>query len=229
MVFLITFGCSVAACFILREPLRRWPAAFYALAVVFDILLLSRFVPGSLRFVRATMLFLLQKCYLPLSLFAVVMLMGVLPEGSKAKAWLRPIRAELSIIAWILTMGHMVVYSVGFLPRVFSGAGIHSNVTTSLVVAVILLVLLTILGITSLDAAKKRMRAKTWVRIQKLAYLFFALVYVHIMTMLTPAALDGSPSALSSISVYTALFAAYAICRVSRAIKDGRASLLRDA
>ncbi len=33
------------------------------------------------------------------------MYIGVLPRTSKVTLWLRPIRAELSIVAWILTLG----------------------------------------------------------------------------------------------------------------------------
>ena len=96
-------------CVALRNVVRRVPLLFYALAV----LVVAGFVFGAYvplpRPLWSLLLVLVQKCLLPLALFAVVMFIGVLPGESRAKAWLRPVRAELSIVAWILSLGHMAL------------------------------------------------------------------------------------------------------------------------
>ena len=52
------------------------------------------------------------------------------------------------------------------------------------------------------------------------AYPFYALVYVHLLIMLGPAALRGGDSAVASVVVYTAVFGLYAVLRVARAIRE---------
>ena len=76
--------------------------------------------------------------------------------------------------------------------------------------------LLLVLGITSFGVVKKRMRTTTWKMVQRSAYVFFALVYVHMVLMLAPAAVAGGVQAQISIAMYTAVFLAYAILRLRR-------------
>ena len=83
-----------------------------------------------------------------------------------------------------------------------------------------LLVLLLVLGVTSLQGVKRRMDAGTWKRLQKWAYVFFGLVYVHLMSILLPSALAQGMTARVSIAVYTVLFGLYAALRIARAVLD---------
>ena len=87
-----------------------------------------------------------------------------------------------------------------------------------------LLALLLVLGVTSFNAVKKRMRTETWKRVQKLAYPFFLLVYVHLLLMLAPSALHGGIAATTSVAVYSVVFAAYVVVRLVRAAKDRRSA-----
>lgn len=221
MMFVVTLLCVIALCFALRNPLKGCPAAFYALAILVDVVFLAGTMAGFAidlpRFASSGLLYLLQKCYLPLSLFAVVMFVGVLPDGSKAKQWLRPVRAELSIVAWILSLGHMTVYLISYAPRMFVGGAVVGNVAVSFVFALLLFALLLVLGVTSFDVVKKHMGKETWKRVQRLAYVFFALVYVHLLLMLMPAALNGGIAARANVVVYSVLFVGYAVLRVYRA------------
>lgn len=58
--------------------------------------------------------------------------------------------------------------------------------------------------------------------VQKWAYGFFGLIYVHLALMLMPAAAHGGLSAQESLAVYTAVFGVYAVARTSRAFADRR-------
>ena len=40
MDFLITLACTTAACFLLRNPVKRFPVLFYVLAAALDMLFL---------------------------------------------------------------------------------------------------------------------------------------------------------------------------------------------
>ena len=97
-----------------------------------------------------------------------------------------------------------------------------ANVLSALVVALALLVLLLVLGVTSFGFVKKHMRTESWKRLQRWAYVFFGLVYVHLMLMLAPAASRGGEAALVTVAVYTVVFGAYAVLRVRRALVDRR-------
>ena len=96
------------------------------------------------------------------------------------------------------------------------------NVLAALMLALVLFALLLVLGVTSFNAVKRRMRADTWKRVQLLAYPFFGLVYVHLLLMLLPSALQGGAAAQASVAAYTAVFGTYAVLRVTRALLDRR-------
>lgn len=222
MDFLLVFICTVVAAFALRNPIKKVPVAFYTLAVAVSVLFIAaEFLPMP-RAVWSALFLLVQKCMLALALFAVVMFIGVFDRDSRVGKWLRPIRAELSIIAWILSLGHMAVYLASYLPRL-GGVG-KGAVLVAFVVALVLFVLLLILGVTSFNVVKKRMKKDTWKRVQMMAYPFFGLVYLHLMLMLLPPALHGGAAAQASVAVYSVLFAAYAILRVRRAMIDRKAA-----
>lgn len=224
MTFAIVLACTVAACFALRNPLKACPTAFYALAIAVDVAFVAGTFWGLPRDVWSVLFVLIQKCLLPLALFVVVMYIGALPRETRPCRWLKAVRAELSIVAWILSLGHMAVYGATYLPRLLTGGRMDANVVASFAVAVVLLALLLVLGVTSFNAVKKRMRTETWKRVQKLAYPFFLLVYVHLLLMLAPSALHGGIAATTSVAVYSVVFAAYVVLRLVRAAKDRRSA-----
>lgn len=215
MEFLVVLACSIAAVCLLRNVMLRMPIVFYVLACATVVLLFA----GSSGLLGAwwrPVILLVQRCMVALALFVIVMFIGVFPKESKVGSWLRPIRAELSIIAWILCIGHMCSYAVPYAQRAFSGT-MSLSMAIAFWVAVALFALLLVLGITSFGVVKKRMRTTTWKMVQRSAYVFFALVYVHMVLMLAPAAVAGGVQAQISIAMYTAIFLAYAILRLRRA------------
>lgn len=222
MTFALVLACTVVACFALRNPLKACPMAFYAAAVLVDVAFLAGTFWGMPRDVWSAFFVLVQKCLLPLALFVVVMYVGVMPQDSRPCRWLKAVRAELSIVAWVLSLGHVAVYGATYLPRLLTGGRMDANVVASFVVAVVLLALLVVLGVTSFNAVKRRMRTESWKKVQKLAYPFFLLVYVHLLLMLAPSALHGGIAATASVAVYSAVFAAYVVLRLVRAARDRR-------
>ncbi len=89
--------------------------------------------------------------------------------------------------------------------------------------------LLLVLGVTSFNFVKKRMHARTWKRVQLLAYPFSLLTYVHLMFMLAPSALAGGASSMVGIAVYSAVFVAYLALRLWRHAVDRKAEAVSAA
>ena len=222
MEFLIVLASSVVLAIALREPLHRCPVAFYALACAVVVAFfegVNGLLPGTW---WKPLISLVQRCMAALSLFAVVMFIGVLPKGSKFDQWLRPVRAKLSIVACILCLGHMCMYLAPYASRAIVGT-LGATTMASFAVAVVLFALVLVLGVTSFNFVKHRMGGRTWENVQRLAYPFFGLAWVHLMFMLAPAAAKGGEQAMLSVVIYTILFAAYAILRVFRWRKDKQA------
>lgn len=223
MDFAVILAITIAACFALRNPLKACPVAFYVAAIAVDALYVYGVFFGLPRAVWSPLFILIQKCELALALFVVVMFIGCLSHEGRAYRWLKPVRSELSIVAWFLSLGHMAVYLESYLPRLFGAGTVSGNVMGAFVLAIVLLVLLIVLGVTSFAFVKRRMHTDTWKKVQKLAYPFFGLVYLHLLLMLLPSALHGGLAAQASVAVYSVVFVGYGLCRVGRALVDRRA------
>lgn len=225
MDILLLLLATCAAVMLLRNPIKRAPWLFYLLAFALDIILLLGTTYGWGEVVRGPFAFIMRKGALGVAVFIIVMYIGVLPRKSRVSLWLRPIRAELSILACILIAGHMLTYLLVYVSGMTSGSRPKDAVLASFVIALCLLVLAIVLGVTSLRSIKHHMKAKTWRKIQKLAYVFYALILVHLLLMLAPAALSGSATAGVTVGVYSVLFVGYAVARAVRARMDAREHL----
>lgn len=223
MNFLLTFAATCAAVYLLRKPIKRWPLVFYLCAIALNALYLASSFIALPRWLWGSLVELVQRCELALALFAIVMLIGCLDSTSRLHRRLNPIRGELSIIAWILALSHVAVYAASYLPRLLNTNTLDESIVASVSTALVLLALLTVLGITSLNVVKRAMAATTWKGVQRLSYVFFGLAFCHLVLILAPAALHGGIAAQRSLLVYTALFGAYAILRIAKAIGNGKA------
>ncbi len=83
-------------------------------------------------------------------------------------------------------------------------------------IALVLVVLGAVLGVTSLGSVKARMSARAWTKVQKWAYAFYALTFLHIVAMLAPSASAGGVAAVQGITVYSVVFVGYAVARIAR-------------
>ena len=128
------------------------------MAVAVDVLFLSGVLFGVSREFAAAVYPYLTRCLLGFALFALVMYIGALPEGSKARQMLMPIRGELSIIAAILTVGHVANYLGTYLADILSGfAGMSAGMVASFVVSSLLIVLLALQAAKVFELGRKLM------------------------------------------------------------------------
>ena len=166
MNFLFLLIIAAVAVYLLRRPLKAHPSFFYGIAVILDLLYFVGSTFGVPRWLWTPLVDLIQKCELALALFAIVMFIGCLGKEQALYRQMKPIRAELSIVACILCFGHMAVYLDSYLPRLLGNASINGNVAVAFGVAVALFVLLALLGVTSLGIVKRAMSSRRWTRIQ---------------------------------------------------------------
>lgn len=219
MAFALILVATIAACFCLRKPLKRHPNLFYGLAIGLEVLYGVGCVVDLPDLVWKPLYLLMQQCTLAMALFMVVMYVGAFSKESQIGRKIRPIRTELSIIACLLVVGHMVIY-LPCITRLFKGALVSNVVLMGLIAAVLLTVLTVILGVTSSTRIKKWMGTTQWKKVQKLAYLFYGVVYLHLLVVLVPSLQHGVANAMVTAAVYTLVFAVYAVLRVRRAVLD---------
>lgn len=223
MVFLITLGCAIVFASVFRTPLKNAAWVFYGIAVLLVLLFVLRDFLGMPVYAERVIFYLMQKCNAAEALFVIVMYIGVLGEDSKIRSYLMPVRAELSILACILALGHIVNYLMTFLPQVsVAAASMRLNIVFSVGLAILLVALLVVLGATSFKFVKRRMPSSGWKKVQWLAYPFFLLTYLHILLFLLPAALNGANTAQFSVVVYTVVFVAYVVLRLLAAARSNK-------
>ncbi|MGN0594952.1 MAG: FMN-binding protein [Hominimerdicola sp.] len=151
------------------------------------------------------------------ALWCVVMWTGAFPNGSKPIKALMPVRGELSIFAAILTLGHNIKYGKTYFVRMVTDA---DRMSTEQLIAgnltIIMLAIMIPLTIMSFPQIRKKMSAKLWKKIQRTAYIFYALIYIHVMVLLAPLAKAGREGYFLSILIYSAVFIGYAVCRIRK-------------
>ncbi len=220
MSLLLSLAIVPLVAYAIRKPLGKHPAVFYALALlVCGISFCIITTPGSDPIVRVIG-DLFQKGRLAFALFALVMFIGVAKPQSALRNAFMSIRANLSIIASIFIVVHVVIYGTNYSTFIGTLAALRPNVVFSLIASLVLVALLIALASTSFEHVKKKMRASTWKTVQKTAYAFFAVIFVHLSGYLLFAAFQGSAKAQVSYSIYLFVAGLYLILRIRRARLD---------
>ena len=218
---LLIISLIIVALFIyfLKDSLKKYANIFYIGAAVVSIaVFLLEFLPMHL-FVKNNILGIFAKGSLGTAMFVVVMYTGALPKGNKLIAPLMKIRGELSITAAILVLCHNFTYGMTYFRMLFTKTSLLS--ATQLAAAVISLVLIAImivLTVTSFPSVRKKMQAKKWKQLQRTAYVFYGLMYVHIMLINIPYARLGLGMYVANVVIYSIVFLGYAAMRISKAV-----------
>ena len=218
---LLIISLIIVALFIyfLKDSLKKYANIFYIGAAVISIaVFLLEFLPMHL-FVKNNILGIFAKGSLGTAMFVVVMYTGALPNGNKLIAPLMKIRGELSITAAILVLCHNFTYGMTYFRMLFTKTSLLS--ATQLAAAVISLVLIAImivLTVTSFPSVRKKMQAKKWKQLQRTAYVFYGLMYVHIMLINIPYARLGLGMYVANVVIYSIVFLGYAAMRIAKAV-----------
>ncbi|MBR2790977.1 MAG: hypothetical protein IKD70_10290 [Eggerthellaceae bacterium] len=221
MKLIIALILSIAFAILLRGPIRKVPWVFYLLAVIIDVIYLTGAALSVARQVALVGFPYVMRGLFAISFFIIVMYIGVLDDQNQVRKMLMPIRGELSVIACILAFGHAINYLQSYLTVIFGYSSmVATHILIGMIIALIILILLIPLTITSFKSIKSRMNAVTWKRLQKASYVFFGLIYVHVLFILVPSALAGATEAIISIVLYSVIFVLYAVLRIRRALID---------
>lgn len=218
MRFVIALAIALALVWLCAKPLKKYPVPFYIGAIALVGLYFWGVEANVHNEVWSYFQPLMQRCALAFLLFSVVMFVGVLDEKSALRTHLMPIRRQLSILACIFALGHVVFYGSSYIARI--STAFSTNLAFSLTLAVIITILMAILGVTSFKVIKHSMNASTWKGVQRLAYAFYLLIYAHLALLLAPSALAGNDVAVLSIVVYTVVVGAYVVLRTRKALID---------
>lgn len=101
---------------------------------------------------------------------------------------------------------------------IFKGRADQTDFLISFIVALLLVVIMTPLTVISIKAVRRKIKGKTWKNIQRFAYGFYALVYIHIMVVGWTKAVNGNVSKYIDLLCYSLIFIAYAVFRIRKYI-----------
>lgn len=237
MNFLISIIVAILLVAIGRNFIKKHANICYILTTILSVALVVGSFTGVIWTMPAwfttTILPILIKSTFSTAIFVIVMYTGAFKNGSKLIKFLMPIRAELSIIAGILTLAHNISFGKNHFVNLFTAPEVMStNMKAAAGVSIILITIMVPLLITSFPSVRKLMKPKVWKNLQRSAYLFYALIYVHVMLIMVPVAMSGDTTYIINVLVYSVVFITYAVMRIAKyfakksAAKSKRASTL---
>lgn len=205
--------------YFLKDSLKKHAGIYYIGAAVISIaVFLIGFLPMPL-FVKNNILGIFAKGSLGTAMFVAVMYAGALPKGSKLIAPLMKIRGELSITAAILVLCHNFTYGITYFKMLFiKPEALSATQLTAAIISLVLIIIMIVLTVTSFQAVRKKMQAKKWKQLQRTAYVFYGLMYVHIMLINIPYARLGLGMYVANVVIYSIVFLGYAAMRIAKAV-----------
>lgn len=218
---LLIISLIIVALFIyfLKDSLKKYANIFYiGVAVISIAVFLLEFLSMPL-FVKNNILGIFAKGSLGTAMFVAVMYAGALPKGSKLIAPLMKIRGELSITAAILVLCHNFTYGITYFRMLFiKPEALSATQLTAAIISLVLIIIMIVLTVTSFQAVRKKMKAKKWKQLQRTAYVFYGLMYVHIMLINIPYARLGLGTYIANVVIYSIVFLGYAAMRIAKAV-----------
>lgn len=224
LTLLFAYSCNTA--------IRKHAGLFYALAVLIVVFEVVYYLTGlrdaAPKWITEYIVNPFKRGTLPTAIFMVVMYLGALDGKKPFVSKLLGIRGELSIIACILTLGHNIIYGKKQFVNLFTNPSeMKPHSLIAAIISIIMIAVMLPLMVTSFKAVRKRMSFVAWKKLQRLAYLFFGLIYAHVMVLFLP---KFSEKYLDIIA-YTFIFGIYAILRVAKAVNTSKntSGLLKSA
>jgi DMSO/TMAO reductase YedYZ heme-binding membrane subunit len=236
MLFLLSLVFAVALSLLLRKPIHKKPVLFYLLCIGGAAALslayfLTDYTTWPSWFVNYVAMSFARGA-LSTALFVIVMFIGALPGKFPGLKQLRIIRGELSIFACILMFGHNIYYGMYYFPHLlFEPRELEWPYIVAAIITVALILIALPLFVTSFRTVRRRMIAKRWKALQRWAYLFYGLLYAHIMLVFCSAISRDitnphglAPEIISaqlrddviSVAVYSAVFLTYFVLKLRK-------------
>ena len=232
MVFLISLVLTALLIASGKDFLKKHAAVCYVLAAAISAAVVVCTATGASAafpaWVRSWIWPIFARSALSTALFAAVMYAGAVPNGSKLMKAVMPIRGELSIIASILTLGHNISFGLTYFRLLFTQPDcLPVNQLLAAICSLVMLCIMLPLFITSFKCVRKKMKGSSWKKLQRLAYGFYALIYIHVLLLTLPGAQKGIGSHLLTVVVYSVVFLTYGALRVRKALQKQSAAVRR--
>ena len=80
------------------------------------------------------------------------------------------------------------------------------------IITIFLLLMLIPLFVTSFKTVRRKMKAKSWKNLQKMAYPFFIGIYIHVMVLYS----SNWKENMVGVVIYTLIYLAYIILRLRK-------------
>ena len=199
-----------------RSRIKKHAGLCYGLATLISLAVIAAVWSGALPDSRWFFPVFTQGG-LACALFIAVMFASAVPNGSGFMRTVMPIRGELSILASILTLGHNIAFGRTYFVRLFRGASMPGNVLAAAICSLLMIAIMLPLFITSFKRVRRRMKPGSWKRLQRLAYVFYGLMYIHVLLLNLPGA-RTSAAAQCNVIVYSVVFLTYACMRIRKAL-----------
>ena len=221
MIHLICFLICGIVIFFGDEKIRKNGLIAYFLALAFCLELCYRMglrLHGYEVLYPKGLLFLmnfLENGALPTIIFIWVMMAGALPNTWKLRKKIMMCRGEISIVASTLILPHVVYYLMEFLANSsrlskLTGLGLW-GILTGAIAGLVAGVIMVPLFITSYHMIRKQMNGRRWKALQEYAYIFYGLVYIHILAEYFAKAENLRDS--KAMLFYTVSFVLYLLLR----------------
>lgn len=146
-----------------QKWIRKWNIYFYGLAVAISIV----------SFTQETTI--INMGYVGISFFFLVMIASTMEQGTIKKK-LMGNRAELAVIGSIFSITHGLKYILFALDYSF-----FWEAPLYFYLGIISVLVMLPLAITSLMIIRKKMKGKTWKKLHKLSYVFYGLIFLHVI------------------------------------------------
>jgi uncharacterized protein with FMN-binding domain len=174
----IALFLTLAIVYAAAPSIRKFRRPFYATVLLISIVALAfPAFPGA---------FLINGGYEGLSLWIIVMFVGIKNPFKTMSKKIRLVRAELSIAAFIFTFSHFIFdFMLDF--------------ELSIVTGILSVLIMIPLFATSFNAIRKRIKGASWKNLHRLAYSAYILMFLHVILV------TGDPAHLVYYS--TVLFA----------------------
>lgn len=223
MTFLISLFIVIFLISIGRNFIKKHSNLCYIIASLISIALIVTTYSGVIlnapSWLKDYVLPVFTKSSLATSIFVVVMYTGAFKNGSKAIKFLMPIRAQLSIIGCILALAHNIVYGKTHFVKLFTNpSSMSTNMIIAAIISIVLIVIMLPLMVTSFPKVRKKMKPKSWKKLQQLAYVFYGLIYVHVMIIMIPLAKKGITEYRVNVLAYSIVFLTYGAMRIRKAL-----------
>lgn len=207
-ILISTFVALGVAIPLLAQQLKKRAVLSLWLCAALALLTLALLLGG---FRQALFVRIFGNGVFPSVLFLYVMLAPVVPAG-RLKRSLYMLRAELSIYASFFIWVHNIYFGREYFVKLFTkNAELPLNFALAAVCSLLMLVLLFPLCISSFPAVRRRMPPKRWKKLQRTAYIFYGLSYLHLVCLWLPSAAQNAEN-FGRLLLYTLIYGVY-VCR----------------